>query len=214
MIDEFPFVTWTVHAQPVVPVLYAFPAPQPPLFAHKTHVQKCGKVGKLHNGLHRVISTQRHVQKMAHTLDQLAQNTLFHKPTDLQFPVGGRYKIAPGLTGWANDYYDIRAPGIRDQIPNPSFPYFGPTPSSTWLRTNGNNHNVPAPPNFDGPMGGCPSWLQSQWAQRLGSLWFEILQNTPVDEHYIFRDLSQFSVPSPGVSALADFSMTSTRPFL
>ncbi len=148
------------------------------------------------------------------TLDDLSRNPLFTKPVELAMPVGGRYKTAPGLTGWANDYWDIRAPGVRDQIPNPSMPYFGPTPSSTWLRTNGNPNNVPAPPNFDGPMGGVPSWLQSPWAQRLGSLWFEILQNTPVDEHFIFQDYGQFSVPSPGFSALGDFTMTSTRPFL
>lgn len=149
-----------------------------------------------------------------HNLNEWSQNPLFAKHNSLFLPAGGKLKTAPGLTGWANDYYDIRAPGIRDQVPNPSFPYFGPTPSSTYLRVDGNNRNVPVPPNFYGSMGSAPSWLTSSWAQRLGAFWFEQLQNTPVEEHYIFRDFGQWSVPSTGFSALSDLSLTSTRPFL
>lgn len=148
------------------------------------------------------------------TLDDWSRNPLFFDKTAVNFPVGGRYKLAPGLTAATNDYWDIRAPGVRDQVPNPSMPYFGPTASSTWLRTNGNNSNVPVPPNLYGEVGGVPSWLQSPWGQRLGSVWWEILNNTGNDEHFIFRDLGQFAVPSPGFSALADLTMTSTRPFL
>ena len=148
---------------------------------------------------------------MAATLDQASRNPLYAQPNELFFPVGGKLRLEKtGLTGWANDYYDIRAPGIREQMPNPSMPYFGPTPSSAWLNTTYKTGNVPHPPNFDN----MPGWMTSAWGQRMGAFWFEELQNTANDQHWMFRDLGQFSVPSPGVSALADLIPTSTRPFL
>jgi hypothetical protein len=146
----------------------------------------------------------------------LAPRTLDESETsrfnvDIPSPLGGRYKLAKDWTPWSNMYYDIRAPGIRDMVPDPSRPYFGPYPSSTYMRINGGPNNVPVPPNLDQKV---PGWLESPWAARLGAFWWEVLHNTPNDENFVFRDWGSYAPQPMGFPALADIKLTSTRPFL
>ena len=128
-------------------------------------------------------------------------------------------KLAPGLNGALANYVDIKAPGIREEVPHPSFLSIWPTRSSLYQHATGTDtlNNAPIP-NWGNAVwadgADCPSWLQSKWHRQYGTAWYEVTQQTPVIDDFIFRDYGQFNVPNTGFSALKDIVPRSTLGWL
>lgn len=156
---------------------------------------------------------------MSHTLENSDLHSVFRQTmglNELHLAPPVKMHLSPGLNATLNNYIDIQPPGVREQMPNPSMPYFGPYRSALYDH-NGTTpfNNVPVP-NYKDPMmpGTTPSWLMSDWHRRMGSAWFDILQETPVKESWQFRDYGQFSVPFTGFSAFSELVPRSTKGFL
>lgn len=125
-------------------------------------------------------------------------------------PVSTDYFAKAGsITPWGNDNIDIRAPGIRDQQQNPSMPYFGPYRSSLY-DTNSTTNNAPIPNWFDN----VPSFMQTRQNQRWGAQMWTTLYETPVKEHFAFRELGTFPVTHTGFTALANLKPASTMDWI
>ncbi len=133
---------------------------------------------------------------------------------DLNIPMGGNlltHVFATGMTPYANDRADLRAPGIRDQIPDPSMVYLGPYRSNLYdnmRNTSANNNPIP---NWNENI---PSFMQSAQNQRLGAEIWQILQETPQINGIRWSERGQFSVPYTGFSAFRDLKARSTMPFI
>lgn len=148
------------------------------------------------------------MNSQAATLEHhMAPGTLHKK-----IAVGSRVNVQHDYVPWGVNYQDLKPPGVRSNIPDPAYPDFGANPAVNYLRTNGNTRNVNPVPNFYGGM--VPSWMMSPWAQRANSYWWETLMANQTEEHYLFRDYGQFSVPYTGFTAFDDLSIGSTRSFL
>ncbi len=133
---------------------------------------------------------------------------------DLQIPVGGQILprvFATGLIPAANDRADLRAPGIRDQIPDPSRVYLGPYRSNLYDTARDTSVNNNPIPNWNENI---PSFMQSAQNQRLGAAIWQVLQETPQVNGIRWSDRGQFSVPCTGFSAFRDLKPRSTMPFM
>ncbi len=157
---------------------------------------------------------------MAYTLDNMTSSNIFmgdlrlvkhgqkFQYTDLRLPRGGPNKIDPTtFAPYLNRDIDIRAPGIREQIPDPSRPNLGPYKSNLYERYDTSFNNNPIP---DYKHGLSPA-VSGPWAMRYGSAMFDILQETGVREHWLFRDFGQFNREADGFTALKDLSLSTTR---
>lgn len=114
--------------------------------------------------------------------------------------------LSPGaLSGALSNNIDIKAPGVREQMYNPSFPFFGPYRSSLYQHNNQTSVNNAPIPNYEDAMalGPTPSWLYSDWHRRNASAWFDILQETPVKESWQFRNYSNYITPYTGFTAFS-----------
>lgn len=132
-----------------------------------------------------------------------------HSWMDLNLPLGGPYtkKLPQGFNGYLNDNIDIFPPGWREQMRDPSRPYLGPYRSNLFQRNDTSINNVPIL-NYGA---GVPDFIKSPWAQRYGSAMYEVLAETPVKEHWLFRDFGQYAVPYTGFTAIKDIDIGSTR---
>ncbi len=156
---------------------------------------------------------------MAYTLDNSSGSGLFMgdlqlvkhgqhlQYNDLRLPIGGPNRITGTFAPYLNRDIDIRAPGIREQIQDPGLPYLGPYRSNLFQRNDTAINNNPIPTyQF-----GLPAAIQSPWAQRYGSAMHDILRETQVREHWMFRDWGQWNAQATGFTALKDLSPSSTR---
>lgn len=123
-------------------------------------------------------------------------------------PVGGHQGGRLNINPVTNDPVDLQAPGIRDQIPAPTFPFFGPTRTDLFDR-NSTINNAPVP-QWDQKL---PAFMETEQNQRWNAEMYRVLKDTPVKEHWAFRDFGTFSVPYTGFSAFSDLYPTSTMPF-
>lgn len=132
-------------------------------------------------------------------------------PTPLQkhfaMPSGSLARPPDDYVPWGVNYQDLKPPGVILNVPNPSFPYFGPTVGTAYYAPNA--VNKPVPPNLWN--GDVPNWQRDPWARRMNAAWYEVSHQNITDEHYQNRDFSQFSVPHTGFSKLKDFVPGSTR---
>jgi len=127
--------------------------------------------------------------------------------TDINLPRGGRSNQLPAdFAPYLNTHHDVFAPGVREQMPDPSRPNLGPYRSNLYQRNDTNVNNNPVV-NYDEM---TPSWLMSPWHQRYASAWHDVLRETPVREHWLFRDWGQWNTPYTGFSALKDLKPRST----
>lgn len=143
------------------------------------------------------------------TLENSVRNSVFRQainPQELYLAPPTQMHLATGLNAALNNYVDLRPPGVREQMANPSMPYFGPYKSNLYDHNGVSPFNNAPIPNFQDPMmsGTTPSWLMSDWHRRYASAWYEVLQQTPTLESWQFRDYGQFSVPYTGFSALRE----------
>lgn len=126
---------------------------------------------------------------------------------DTAVPLGGPYnRVGVDFNGWSNDNIDVRPPGVREQMPDPSRPQFLPTRSNLFQRNDTSVNNAPIL-NYQEKL---PALVASPWAQRYGSEMHDVLRETPVKEHWLFRDFGQFNVPYTGFTALKDIRPAST----
>lgn len=160
---------------------------------------------------------------MAYTLDsaeyngiRLGQPGLYRHDQSVSYadafaPAGNLQimKQSAHITPYANDNIDIRAPGIRDQVQNPSFPYVGPYRSSLY-DTNSVQNNAPIP----GWDSNVPSYMQTRQNARFGAEMWTTLYETPVKEHWSFREFGQFNVPYTGFTAFANLKPASTMAWI
>ncbi len=133
----------------------------------------------------------------------------FMQSFGFQQPIGGSNQNRMTVNAMTNDPVDLRAPGIRDLIAQPTFPFFGPTRTSLFDR-NITVNNAPVP-QWDQ---GVPSFLETQQNQRWMSQMHKVLTDTPVREHWAFRDFGQFNIPYTGFSAFSDLKPTSTMAWI
>ena len=153
--------------------------------------------------------------------------------SQLRLPMGSSKVTARAaqIIPWANDRADLKAPGVRDQMQDPTRVYLGPFRSSVYdvQRT---NNNAPIPgwdagfwsngksvtSQFGGSaqaMGnGCPTWMHSEANIKRGAHIWELLQNTKFELHPAFQERGEFIVPYTGFSAFADIKPRSTVPFI
>jgi len=133
----------------------------------------------------------------------------FMQSFDFRDPIGGSKQRDMSINAMTNDPVDLRAPGIRDQINAPTFPFFGPTRTSLFDRNTSIN-NAPVP-QWDQ---GLPSFLETEQNQRWNAKMYRVCQDTPTIEHWAFRDYGQFNVPYTGFSAFSDLRPVSTMAWL
>lgn len=146
---------------------------------------------------------------MAHTLENSDRHSVFRQAmalNELNLAPPVKNHLSPGLNAALNNYVDLRPPGVREQVANPSMPYFGPYKSHLYQHNAGTAVNNTPITNFQDPMmnGPTPSWLMSDWHRRYANAWYEVLQQTPTLESWEFRDYGQFSVPYTGFSPLSE----------
>lgn len=157
---------------------------------------------------------------MAHTLENSERHSVFQQTLglgELHLAPPTKMHLTPDLSSaMTSTFVDLKAPGIREQHLNPSFPYFGPYKSSLYQHNAGTAVNNAPVPNFEDPMmsGPTPSWIHSDWHRRYASAWYDILQETPVKESWHFRNYSNYIVPHTGFSSFSDLVPKSTMGFL
>jgi len=106
-----------------------------------------------------------------------------------------------------NQFIDIRPPGVREQIPDPSRPYFGPYRSQLYEQRGTSNN---APPMMNWGDDAKPHFWESPWNQRIGNAWFEELERTRTTYHWLYQERGQFIVPYTGFSPLGSLRPAST----
>lgn len=115
-------------------------------------------------------------------------------------------RTAAGITPYANDRMDIRAPGIRDQIPRPPVPYFEPRDSL--FDRQGRTFNKAPVTHFDADL---PSFLKSAENQEWHAAMYQRLRETKDAFHFSHQERGQFPVPYTGFSAFRDLHPVSTH---
>jgi len=155
---------------------------------------------------------------MLYTLDNTNANSFPYNLTlvrhgqsaaysDLNIPVSKPQKKYPGLNGALNTNVDVFPPGFREQMHNPSL-YAGPYAGTTFSHYgSGRTGNAPALLNYDVPT----TFFAGEHAQRTAAAWWDILHNTANDQHFMFRDLGNFSVPYTGFTPIADIKLNTNR---
>lgn len=126
---------------------------------------------------------------------------------DLPVPQSQWMRTAAGITPYANDRIDIRAPGIRDQIPRPPVPYFG-QPRDSLFDTQGRTNNKAPFPNYNDEV---PSFLMSRENQEWHAAMYQRLRETKDAFHFSHQERGQFPVPYTGFSAFRDLHPVSTH---
>jgi hypothetical protein len=103
---------------------------------------------------------------------------------------------------------DLKAPGVRDLVPNPTFPYLGPFRSHIFDRQQHAN-NAPMP-NYEQ----MPSFLSGPVNQRRNAEIFTLLQDCIIAYRPEYQERGQWSNPHTGFSALRDIKPVSTMKFI
>jgi len=128
----------------------------------------------------------------------------------LHLPPVSNMHLSRGLTGGLATNIDIKPPGVREQVPNPTLLQVWPLRSGLYDHASGTgNLNAPAMPNF-GDNINMPAWQQSKWNQSIGTEWFEVTQQTPVKDWWYTHELANFTVPYTGFTALSELRPSST----
>ena len=115
------------------------------------------------------------------------------------------------IVPWATDRSDFKAPGVRDQYPNPSPLFLGPFRSATFDRGRTNN-NAPINTWFDNPNN--VAWLDTDWNRRRSAYLYQVCRETKDVYHPAFQERGTFIVPKTGFSAFEDLKPQSTREFI
>lgn len=151
----------------------------------------------------------------AYTLDRSTNGPLGTDPRLPRFGnthdlvLGGpRTKLPANFIPGTNQFIDVQAPGIREQVPDPSRPYFGPYRSQLYQHNATNINNAPMLNWGDMPEGS--NFLSNKWNQRYSNAMFEELSRTQDEYHWLWQDRGQFIVPYTGFSPLKDLRARST----
>jgi len=114
---------------------------------------------------------------------------------------GSHAWLAEDYAPYGSNYQNLHAPGVLENVANPSMPYFSPFPGDTYWRPVAVN-KPPLPNLFDGA---APTWQFSQYNRDVSAEWYWLLNNDKEEQVYWTRMLAPFSVPYTGFGALRDF---------
>lgn len=115
------------------------------------------------------------------------------------------------IVPWANDRSDLKAPGVRDQYPNPTMVYLGPFRSHIF-DTGRTVNNAPINTWFDSADN--VNWLATDWNRRRSAYLYDVCRETKDVLHPAFQERGSFVVPKTGFSAFGDLKAASTRTFI